>query len=108
MYLHQVISKTANGELVRYRDLQDALPSAGNLDEIEWRSHFHVPIFLENYGEISSTQQDILRVLELQGQRPRTRHIEVETYTWAVLPEGLQMPIQDSISREIGWLLENS
>jgi len=105
MYLHQVIAKTANGGLVRYRDLQDALPSVGNLDEIEWRSHFHVPIFLENYGDISSTQQDILSVLELQKQRVRTRHIEVETYTWGVLPKDLQMPVQDSIAREIAWLL---
>jgi len=108
MYLHQVVAKKICGGMVRYRDLQEALSAVEDLDEIEWRSHFHVPIFLGNYGEISSTQQDILRVLELQKQRPRTRHIEVETYTWAVLPEDLQMPIQDSISREIGWLLENS
>jgi len=105
MYLHQVIAKTTSGELRRYRDLQDALPSVNNPDEIEWRSHFHVPIFLEHYGEISSTQQDILRVLELQKKRARTRHIEVETYTWGVLPKDLQMPVQDSISREIAWLL---
>lgn len=105
IYLHQVIARNKSNELVKYRDLMDALPDIEDLTHVEWRSHFHVPIFLEQYGVISSTQQDILEVLALHKQRERTRHVEVETYTWAVLPKSLQMPIEDSISRELQWLL---
>jgi len=107
IYLHQVIAKTNAGGLTKYRDLAEALPHIQQVDHIEWRSHFHVPIFLENYGEISSTQSDIIDVLNLQNDQSRTNHIEVETYTWNVLPKALQIPIEDSISREINWLLDH-
>ena len=107
IYLHQVIAKTKANNLVKYRDLSEALENIKQLDQIEWRSHFHVPIFLENYGAISSTQSDIIDVLNLQNDSARTHHIEVETYTWNVLPKALQIPIEDSISREINWLLDH-
>ncbi|MGH2622347.1 MAG: metabolite traffic protein EboE [Sphingobacterium sp.] len=107
IYLHQVIAKTKANTLVKYRDLPQALEKIDQMDQIEWRSHFHVPIFLESYGEISSTQSDIIEVLNLQKESPRTNHIEVETYTWNVLPKALQIPIEDSISREINWLLDH-
>ena len=106
IYLHQVIARDKKNNLVKYRDLMDALQHIENLDHVEWRSHFHVPIFLDQYGEVSSTQQDILEVLALHKEQERTRHLEVETYTWGVLPPSLQIPIQDSIARELQWLLD--
>ncbi len=106
IYLHQVIAKSCNGNLIKYRDLAEALPDIINPDHIEWRSHFHVPIFLENYGDISSTQKDILEIVGLQCKQRHSNHIEIETYTWAVLPKDLQVPIETSISRELGWLLD--
>jgi hypothetical protein len=42
----------------------------------------------------------------LHNEKQRTNHIEVETYTWGVLPKTLQVPIEESISREINWLVE--
>jgi len=42
--------------------------------------------------------------LALQKERQLTPHLEVETYTWGVLPADLQLPIADSISRELDWL----
>lgn len=105
IYLHQVIAKKKDGQLIRYKDLPEALPHIVDMEHEEWRSHFHVPIFLSSYGELSSTQQDILDVLRLHQKERRTNHIEVETYTWGVLPKSLQMPIEDSLSRELIWLL---
>jgi len=105
IYLHQVIAKKKDNSLVKYRDLDDALPYIDDSDHIEWRSHFHVPIFLENYGEIGSTQKDILDVVRLHIAKGRTQHIEVETYTWGVLPVALQAHIEVSITRELNWLL---
>lgn len=106
IYLHQVIAKDNNGKLVRYRDLPEALTQIENVEHQEWRSHFHVPIFLDSYGEIDSTQQDICNVLALHKRYARTNHIEVETYTWGVLPKSLQVKIETSISRELHWLLD--
>ena len=102
-YLHQVVARTTSGELLRFRDLPDAL-AAFDDTHAEWRSHFHVPIFVENYGVLHSTQDDIREVLLLQAERHVTNQLEVETYTWDVLPGELKMDLVDSIEREMKWV----
>ena len=57
-------------------------------------------------SEIQSTQSDILDVLKVQQEQPFTTHMEVETYTWEVLPESLKLPIDQSIIRELNWVSE--
>ncbi|QJB35107.1 metabolite traffic protein EboE [Chitinophaga oryzae] len=106
VYLHQVIGRKADGSLVRYPDLPQALEDAGNPAVVEWRSHFHVPLFAERYEVLHSTQSDIVRVLELQRQQPFTAHMEAETYTWDVLPQGLKEEMAVSVSRELNWIKE--
>lgn len=101
-YLHQVIARLANGELLRYPDLPNALTATD--DAHEWRAHFHVPVFLENFGLLQSTQADIIKVLAIQEQNPFTDHLEVETYTWGVLPDALKIPLTQSIIRELEWV----
>jgi hypothetical protein len=104
-YLHQVIARKANGYL-HYPDLPQALEDADNPAVEEWRSHFHVPVFVDSYGVLSSTRPDIENVLQLQQQAPFTKHLEVETYTWEVLPAELKQPIDRSVSRELRWVLQ--
>lgn len=103
-YLHQVIAKTNNSELIRYRDLPQALADSNNETVTEWRAHFHVPIFAEDLGLIKSTQSDIMEVLTIQKSKAFTDHLEVETYTWEVLPDELKVPIDQSIIRELEWV----
>lgn len=103
-YLHQVIARKNDGSLLRYPDLADALAAGGNPEVEEWRAHFHVPIFVEDMGLIQSTQSDITEVLNLQKNNPFTAHLEVETYTWEVLPTALKAPLNDSIIRELAWV----
>ena len=103
-YLHQVIAKTNNGALLRYRDLLDALSDGANADVEEWRAHFHVPIFTEELGLLQSTQSDIAEVLQINKNKPFSTHLEVETYTWGVLPDEKKLPINDSIARELNWV----
>jgi len=105
-YLHQVLARQKNGEVNRFKDLPDAQDALADPDTEEWRSHFHVPIFLEDLGVLQSTQTDIREILAIQQEHPATRHLEVETYTWGVLPHELQLPIADSISRELRWVLQ--
>lgn len=103
-YLHQVVAKKSNGGLFRYPDLPQALADIENKEVVEWRAHFHVPIFEEDMGFLQSTQKDIVTVLELQKKLNFTTHLEVETYTWDVISDALKLPIQESIIRELEWV----
>jgi hypothetical protein len=95
IYLHQV---TEAGSLRTWPDLPEALSANGNE---EWRVHFHVPIFIERYGALESTQEHLRRCIE----RVDTAHLEIETYTWDVLPADLKASSVDSIAREYEWVL---
>ena len=103
-YLHQVVAKKNNGELLRYPDLPEALSDYDNPEVNEWRAHFHVPIFEEDFGLLQSTQKDIKEVLRVQKDINFTRHLEVETYTWEALPGSLKLPLQESVARELLWV----
>jgi hypothetical protein len=101
VYLHQVI-----GDGSRFRDLEDSLPHLETAEGSEWRIHYHVPLFLEKYGVLSSTQA------ELRDALPRlipfgVKHFEIETYTWSVLPPELKLELVDSIEREYRWVLDH-
>jgi hypothetical protein len=106
VYLHQVVAKQKNEQLLRYADMPDALADAENPAVVSWRSHYHVPLFIENYGLLQSTQQDIREVLSIHRSAPFTSHLEIETYTWEVLPDEMRLPISDSIIREMRWVLQ--
>jgi hypothetical protein len=106
VYLHQVIARKEDGSLLHYPDLPEALADAENPEVQEWRSHFHVPVFIEDFGVLSSTREDIVQALARQRTRPFTAHLEVETYTWEVLPPALKVDIAQSVSRELGWILQ--
>jgi len=105
-YLHQVVAKTNAGKLLRYPDLPQALNEIETPLFKEWRAHFHVPIFTKSFDALSSTQDEIEEVLAIQKENPFTNHLEVETYTWDVLPAELKLAMQDSITRELQWVLQ--
>jgi len=105
VYLHQVVAKKTDGTLLRYRDLPQALEDSQHADVAEWRAHFHVPIFIENYNVLQSTQADIKTVLQLQKEKAFTPYLEIETYTWEVLPQDMRLPMGQSISRELNWVI---
>lgn len=101
-YLHQVVART-NGRLVRYTDLPDALATSGAPGD-EWRIHFHVPIFLATMGDLDTTQPDLESVIDLARQNPGPTCLEVETYTWGVLPSQYRSAdLHVAIARELAW-----
>jgi hypothetical protein len=104
VYLHQVKAKLKNGQFIQFRDLDQAFEAYEENTFDEWRVHFHVPLFLENYGLLGSTQKEIKETLAIQMEKPFTQQMEIETYTWGVLPMEFQVPIHESISREIEWV----
>lgn len=106
VYLHQVIARMKDNTFVSYPDLNLALEDASNPQVAEWRAHYHVPLFIGSYGVLHSTQSDIEKVLSIHDFSMLTFHLEIETYTWEVLPEEMRLPINDSIVREIQWVIE--
>ena len=105
-YLHQVVGRNTDGSLISYPDLLPALEKLEDAKEEEWRIHFHVPVFMKKYGEFESTNFLIEEVLKvLQSQPELSNHLEVETYTWEVLPPESRLPLGESISRELSWVI---
>jgi len=104
VYLHQTVVKSGR-ELRRFLDLPEAL-AAGAEPGAEWRVHFHVPIFMGELGVFESTQPDLLPLLAELAHASSCPHLEVETYTWDVLPEEFRnVPIEQAIARELGFVI---
>lgn len=106
IYLHQVVERRRDGSLRRYRDLPEALANAGDPDALEWRIHFHVPLYAEYFGGLGSTRESIRRTLRAQ---PDTTHFEIETYTWSVLPDAPRddASLIEGIRRELAWVRQS-
>jgi sugar phosphate isomerase/epimerase len=104
-YLHQVTEKRGD-RLRRFPDLADALRHAAEPGARQWRIHFHVPLFTKGFGPLGSTQDYVGTAIEAARRTPFTRHLEIETYTWDVLPDDLKTGLADSIAREYNWALE--
>lgn len=103
-YLHQVIA-TRDGRLEHFPDLDDALVACDGGCGSEWRVHFHVPLFTQDYDGLSSTQDEVRAVIRAARTQPITSHLEIETYTWDVLPGALKIDLLDSIGREYDWVM---
>jgi hypothetical protein len=100
VYLHQVVVDGAQ----RFADLPDALAHA---PRGEWRVHFHVPIVEADLNGLATTQSFLADLLALHRRDRISAHLEVETYTWDVLPPELRRrPIEDAIASELDWVLE--
>ena len=96
-----------DGRLDRLPDLAPALARGADADGEEWRVHFHVPLFVSDLGAFRSTQDFLAEILALHRRTPLSPHLEVETYTWDVLPPALREgPVQDAVARELGWVLD--
>jgi hypothetical protein len=106
-YLHQTIEKKLSGKLLQYQDLPAALANISHADAKEWRIHYHIPVFMNSFGTIESTQEDILELFRCVRKKNFTNHFEVETYTWEVLPLSERLPLEESIVRELEWTVQH-
>lgn len=101
-FLHQVRERV-NGHVAGSDDLPAAL--AGELPgEREWRVHFHVPVHAAEHTTRDELETTLAALAG--GERPATRHLEVETYTWTVLPEGAPDDdgrLIEGLASELAW-----
>ena len=110
-YLHQVILNTP--PLTRFKDLPDFLsslptPHSPLTTPCEARCHFHVPLYSEPLAPLGSTLDHAEAALAYLKEHPETcPHLEIETYTWGVLPPQLQKPLTDQIAAEYDWVISS-
>jgi hypothetical protein len=105
IYLTQTVEKK-DGKLTRFLNLEDAFAAWDkNPGPREWRTHFHVPVFLDDLGPFRTTRFAIEDALRVHKQKPLSRQLEIETYTWDVLPDNLKTgDIVDYVCRELEWV----
>jgi hypothetical protein len=105
VYLTQTVEKK-DGHLTKFLNVEDAF-AAWKTDPgpREWRIHFHVPVFLEDLGAFRTTRFALEEALKFHKATPLSRQLEIETYTWDVLPDHLKTgDIVDYVCREIEWV----
>jgi sugar phosphate isomerase/epimerase len=101
-FMHQVRERV-NEHVEGADDLPDAL--AGGLPgEREWRVHFHVPVNDAEHTTQAELERTLAQLIEPAGA-PATRHFEVETYTWNVMPgtDAGEEDLVEGIARELDW-----
>ncbi|WP_058556878.1 metabolite traffic protein EboE [Thiohalocapsa sp. ML1] len=122
-YLHQVRCRAPDGGVSASPDLETALADPGFPRSGRWRVHFHVPIQETTPGTAGlGATTDAIDAMLLHLAQPSTPsaasrrdtqrqprpQLEVETYTWQVLPEA-QRPHDEAslvagLAAELDWL----
>ena len=110
VYLHQVAVRDATGKITFYRDLPDVLschPSLVTCHAEEWRIHFHVPLHAPASPPFDNTNDHLLGTLDVLAADPKLcSHLEMETYTWEVLPLELKArSVVEQLAAEYNWTL---
>jgi sugar phosphate isomerase/epimerase len=113
-WLHQVVGRMQDGRTVRRADLPEALADPAALQAAEWRVHFHVPLYtdrLDEAGRLRTTRPDLARLLEVLADPSTSPHLEIETYSYAMIPAALRAAwgaatLLDCLEREYDWVLK--
>ncbi len=103
-YLHQTFARDAAGQIHKVVDLTEQLagePSAEFIDAEQWRIHFHVPVDAEQLGPLNTTRPELKHALAAVANMEYAPHLEVETYTWEVLPGKHSADLVDGLTREL-------
>jgi hypothetical protein len=102
-YLHQTTARTPTG-VARFVDLSADFidhPTPAFRGADQWRVHFHVPVDADRIGPLGTTRQDLRDALAAVAKLDYAPHLEVETYTWEVMPGRQQVDLAEALSREM-------
>lgn len=105
VYLSQTVEKK-DGKLRYFMNIEDAFEAwTSDPGPREWRTHFHIPVFLDDLGAFGTTRFALEQALAKHRETPLSAQLEIETYTWDVLPEHLKTgDIVEYVCREIAWV----
>lgn len=104
-YLHQVVGRTPDG-LVRAKDLPLLRGASEWMRADSWRCHFHVPIWWDGDAHLGTTKADWQAAVTTALAADPNLHLEIETYTFHVLPRQLAADVTESVAREFAALRE--
>lgn len=111
-YLHQVVAPDGAGGLAFAPDLGVALADPAWRRRAPWRVHFHVPVDRRRMvGGLATTAAALDAALDVVARRPEIEHLEIETYTFDVLPaeerrEGPDGPLVEGLLAEQRHVLQ--
>ncbi|MFT5059513.1 MAG: hypothetical protein ACI89E_002298 [Planctomycetota bacterium] len=116
-FLHQVNGDALAGpqNAADLIDLQQALADQSSRDDWlaceEWRCHFHVPVNLPEFEGLGTTQDHADAILlELLADpvawKTPELHVEIETYTWNILPGSRPAGIVSGLVAEYRHVLD--
>ncbi len=110
VYFHQVIIRDGDQPLRRFADLDLALAAVARDPSIagqEWRIHFHIPLHARPTDGFHDTSDHLTGAMDWLAKNPTAcKHIEMETYTWEVLPEAMRSAsVEDQLVKEYEWTL---
>lgn len=103
-YLHQTFARLPGGKLAKAVDLTDdliATPGADFAAAECWRVHFHVPVDADRLGPLGTTKPAVAEALAAVARLDYAPHLEVETYTWEVLPGAGPTDLVEGLAREL-------
>lgn len=105
VYLTQTVQRDESG-LTRFLHLADAIEAwEARPTRCEWRTHFHMPVFLDDLGDFRTTRFVLEDALAFHRRNRLSAQLEIETYTWDVLPAHLKDgTIVDYVCRELEWV----
>lgn len=112
-FLHQTYGQDAEGTIHSIKDLSrlngDRLEEWEQFEE--WRTHFHVPVFVERMENILTTQEFLQEGLKYALEETEIPHFEIETYSWNVLPITTRSSLgitnlTDVLEKEFDWTRE--
>lgn len=107
VYLHQVRARSATGAVRGWLDLDQALADPSFPGAGEARVHFHVPLGWRGDAVLDSTTGTLAAPFWDRLRRGACAHLEIETYTFDVLPPELRAGgVVASIAREFAWVME--
>ncbi|MCL2104613.1 MAG: metabolite traffic protein EboE [Kiritimatiellaeota bacterium] len=107
VYLHQTRVGLSQSRIERYPDLTAQTLEAVRAHEgRELRAHFHVPLFWEGDGVIGTTRGELSAEF-FAHVTAKGYPLEIETYTFDVLPETLRATdVVEHLVKETGWAME--
>lgn len=111
-YLHQTFARHPSGRIRKRMDLASdhaRNPPADWLDCESWRVHFHVPVHRTTMGRLATTRPQLEEAVRCVRNLDYQPHLEVETYTWGVLPTSgpgeYDFDLADGIAKELASVL---
>lgn len=106
VYFHQA-SIYRKDELQMVHDVETLFPAIlkEKPTQAEWRLHYHIPLYAKPEWPFADTSEYISTTCRMLKQNPEWMpHLEVETYTWSVLPTHLRKSIEIQIARELQYI----